>query len=358
MPTYRADLESIPTYSPGKPIDEVSRELGIDDIAKLASNESPTPPFPEVQAVIAAAAVGVNRYPENSGFHLVNALAERLAVEPGNIWLGAGSTELLMCAALAAGGPDTSAVFADPSFVMYPIATVVSGAKPVPVALDGTWRLDLDAMAAAITGDTTIVYVCNPNNPTATYRSAEDVASLIASVPDEVLVIVDEAYHEYVTAPDYASALPFAVERDNVIVARTFSKVYGLAGLRVGYAVGTPGTLGALRRTQIPFSVSVVASAAAIEALRHDDLTAERVKENATGRELIEEGLAAMGLDVPASQTNFVMAPVRNAEAIAEATMQRGVIVRPMGSLLRMSVGTSEENHRLLAVLDEVGIAE
>ena len=193
MPTFRADLDAIPTYSPGKPIDEVSRDLGIFDICKLASNECPTEPFPEVVAAIAAAAGDVNRYPEDSGFYLVNALAERHGVDPSEVWLGAGSTQLLGCVALSTGGPGTSAVYASPSFVMYPIATLVAGGRPIEVPLDDDWRHDLDAMLDAIEDDTTVVYVCNPNNPTGTHRSGADVAAFIDAVPPDVLVVIDEA---------------------------------------------------------------------------------------------------------------------------------------------------------------------
>ena len=213
MPTFRTDLEAIPTYVPGKPIDEVSRELGILDICKLASNECPTEPFPEVVAAIAAAANDVNRYPADSGYYLVGALAERHGVATDQVWLGAGSTQLLGCVALSTGGPGTSAVYASPSFVMYPIATLVSGAKPVEVSLDSRSRLDLAAMLDAIQDDTTVVYVCNPNNPTGTYRSGADILAFIEAVPSEVLVVVDEAYLHDVTAPDYQSALPIAAER-------------------------------------------------------------------------------------------------------------------------------------------------
>jgi histidinol-phosphate aminotransferase len=357
VPSYRPDLESIPTYTPGKPIDEVSRELGITEIAKLASNECPVEPFPEVQQAIAAAAADVHRYPDTGGYHLVNALAKRLGVEPDNVWLGAGSSQLLGCAALAVGGPGTSAVFADPSFVMYPIGTMISGAEPVQVPLDAAWRHDLDAMLGAIRDDTTLVYVCNPNNPTGTYRTATDVDAFIDAVPERVLVIVDEAYHEYVTTDDHRSAIGHAVARDNVVVMRTFSKVYGLAGLRIGYAVGTPATLEALRRTQPPFSANTLAQVAALEAMRHEELLAERVAQNDRGRRQLSAGLAARGIEHAPSQSNFVALWTSDDPGeVADRLLQLGVIVRRLGSMLRVSVGTEAENARFLEALDEIGV--
>jgi histidinol-phosphate aminotransferase len=355
VPTFRDDLDAIPTYSPGKPIDEVSRELGISDIVKLASNESPVPPFPPVIEAIAVAGAESNRYPENSGYYLVAALADRYELTPDHFWLGAGSSQLINCTAAAVGGPGTEALYADPSFVMYPISTAIAGAGSIAVPLDSEMRHDLVAMKAAITETTTIVYVCNPNNPTGTYVDGSTVREFVESVPDNILVVVDEAYHEYVTAPDHETMLPLAATRPNVLVMRTFSKVYGLAGLRIGYGIGRPETLGALKRAQIPFSANVVAQAAALEALKHDDLVAERAKENAMGRERIETGLAARGIEHWPSQTNFVMfRPALDPAALSDGLLHRGVIVRPMGPFIRVSVGTDDENERFLSAVDVV----
>ena len=334
----------------------MARELGITDIVKLASNESPTEPFPEVLAAIAAAAHQANRYPEDSGYYLVTALAARHGIDPSQIWLGAGSTQLLGCIALAVGGRETSAVYASPSFVMYRISTLVAGAEPIEVPLDNQARHDLDALLAAVRRDTTVVYVCNPNNPTGTYRSAADIAAFIDAVPKSVLVVVDEAYHHYVTAPDYETALSIALDRDNVVVTRTFSKIYGLAGLRIGYAVGRSETIAGLRRTQPPFSASSVAQVAALEALAHDDQVKARVEANTAGRIQLEEGLAERGIDYAASQANFI--GVRLADdpkEVADRLIEEGVIVRPLGSIMRVTVGTEEENRRFLKALDDIG---
>ena len=333
---------------------QVARELGIDDLAKLASNECPLPPFPEVVEAVATAVSSINRYPDNSAHELVGSLARHLDVAPDQIWPGAGSTQLIAATALAVGGPGTSAVFADPSFVMYPIATRIAGSSEIPVPLDGAHRHDLDAMLAAIDGTTTVVYLCNPNNPTGTIVETGAVDRFLDAVPDDVLVVVDEAYHEYVTDDRHRSAIPHAVARDNVVVMRTFSKVYGLAGLRIGYAVGRAESLAWLRRTQVPFSANALAQVAAVEAMRYPDRLAERVAGNAAGREQIESGLAALGVEYASSQTNFVALFPEDPPGLAAALERRGVIVRALGPVLRVTVGTRAENDRFLAALAEV----
>jgi len=355
MPRFRADLGSIPVYVPGKPMDEVSRELGITELAKLASNECPVSPFPEVVEAIAAVAGEVNRYPDNSAHHLVAELAAALDVDPAGIWLGAGSTQLLLCTALAVGGPGTSAVYADPSFVMYPIATRISGGREIVVPLDAEHRHDLETMAKAVTDDTTVVYVCNPNNPTGTIVSGDDLEAFLDQLPLGVLAVIDEAYAEYAVDPTYRSMVDLAARRDDVLVTRTFSKVYGLAGLRIGYAIGTPATIAGLRRTQVPFSANRLGQVAARAALRHRDRVAARVAENSAGRRVLCEGLRALGVACSPSETNFVAAyPERDAAELAAALLRRGVIVRPMGPILRITVGTPAENERFLAALGEI----
>ncbi len=352
MPSFRADLDRIPVYRPGKPIDEVSRELGIAEIIKLASNEWPLEPFPSVAKAIADAVPELNRYPENSVYHLVNRLATHLDVPADHLWMGAGSTELLLGISLAVGGADKSFVFSDPSFVMYPISAAVSGSTAIPVPSTPGLAHDLDAMAAAIRDDTSLVFVCNPNNPTGTHLPIADVERFIESVPESVLVVVDEAYFEFVTDPAYGSAVHLAVERDNVVVTRTFSKVFGLAGLRVGYAIGNPETLGKLRRAQVPFSVNSVAQVAAEAALDSATDLDARVAMNEVERTRIEDGLAALEIDYVPSQTNFVLfKPDGDAAELSDRLLHRGVIVRPMGPYIRVTVGTQAENERLLEAL-------
>jgi histidinol-phosphate aminotransferase len=355
VPTFREELRSITPYRPGKPIEEVAREQGLERIIKLASNESPLPPFPEVQQAIARHAAEANRYPDNERFHLGRAVARHHGIPEEYLLFGGGTTELLLVTALSVSGPQTSAVYAWPSFVMYPIVTKLAGARGIEVPLHDM-RHDLEAMAAAVREDTTVVYVCNPNNPTGTYVAGEDLFEFIERLPGRVLVVVDEAYYEFVQTADYGSALPLALERDNVLVTRTFSKVYGLAGLRVGYLIGRPGTLDQLRRAQIPFSVSSLAQVAAIESLNHPDRVTERIERNAEGLKLFSDELAARRIPYAESQTNFVyLRPGDDARTAHQAMLRRGVIIRPMeDGWCRVTVGTEAENRTFFETLDEV----
>ncbi|MGH8927083.1 MAG: histidinol-phosphate transaminase, partial [Acidimicrobiia bacterium] len=348
----------IPPYAAGRPIEEVARNVGLDPatVVKLASNESPQPPFPEVVEAIAAAAVGVNRYPDNDWFDLGLAVASHLGIEPNQVMFGGGSSELLRVAALAVGGEHTSAVYPWPSFIIYRMAASIAGSRAIEVPLTIDHRLDLDKMAAAIGADTTIVFVCNPNNPTGTYRAQHHVADFIESVPERVLVVVDEAYAEYATAADYGSALGLALEHPNVVVLRTFSKIYGLAALRIGYAVGQKATLADLRRAQAPFTVSSLAQIAAITALGYQDRVAERARLNAEERSRLEKELEARGVEWVPSQANFVyMRTPPPIDGGYEAFLLEGVIVREMSNgWIRVTVGSVEENDRFLAALDAI----
>jgi histidinol-phosphate aminotransferase len=355
VPTYRPDLESIPRYIPGKPIEEVARELGIDSIAKLASNESPTEPFPEVIEAIATAGATVNRYPDSGQYELTNAIAQHHGVDPSSVWVGAGSSEILRCTALSVGGPGTSAVFASPSFVMYQIATLVAHAEPIVVPLDDRMDHDLDAMLRAVRDDTSIVYVCNPNNPTGGIRSGVDIRAFIDAVHDGVTVIIDEAYAEYVTDPGYESMVSLAPTLRNVLVARTFSKIYGLAGLRVGFGIGHPDLIDKLRTTQPPFAVTTPGQAAALEALKHQDQVTERSRLNADGRAFLLNGLGDLGYRVAYSEANFVyFKPDGDASGLFDALLHEGVVVRVLGEGVRVTVGTETENKRFLEALARV----
>lgn len=353
MPDFRPDLHTISRYRPGKPIDEVMRELGLTDIVKLASNELPVPPFPEVVDAISEAAGDVNRYPETSSHYLRLALAEHYGLTPDHFWIGAGSSQLIGLSVLAMGGPGRSVVYADPSFAMYPIATRIAGSEPIEVAVDEGLGHDLDAMRRAMRPDTRVVFVCNPNNPTGTYLPLGVVAEFVESVDREVLVMVDEAYAEFATAEDFGSAIPMAVAKPNVVVGRTFSKIYGLAGLRVGYFVGQPETLTQLARVQPPFSVTELAQVAALEALRHPDRVAQRIEENAKNRELLSNELSVRGVRVIPSQANFVLVEAPgDGSAIAQRMLEAGVIVRQFGQWLRISVGTTDEQKRCITAWD------
>jgi histidinol-phosphate aminotransferase len=355
MPTFRPDLLSIPHYVPGRPIDEVAREHGLRSIDKLASNECPEAPFPEVVDAVTRAANGINRYPDSATYDLSRAIAAHQGVQPDEVWVGAGSSEVLRCAALSVGGPGTSGVFAHPSFVMYRIATMVSWSEPIAVPLTSTHAHDLSAMADAIRDDTTIVYICNPNNPTGNHIPGNDVMSFVDAVPERVLIVLDEAYAEYVTADDYQTFINEAPNRPNLLVARTFSKIYGLAGLRVGYGVGSSELLTKLSHTQAPFTVTSTGQAGAIEALRHPDLVELRRVRNEAGRTFLASGLVTLGFEPSESEANFVyFEPPGDPRELGESLLRRGQIVRVLGDGIRATVGSEDENSRFLSVIEEV----
>ncbi|HUG74499.1 MAG TPA: histidinol-phosphate transaminase [Acidimicrobiia bacterium] len=353
----RPDLSRIEAYRPGRAIAEVARTYGLDDVAKLASNESPEPPWPEVQAAIAKAAASVHRYPDNDRPILTAALAEHLGIDADLIWCGGAANELTFITGLCMGGPDTSAVYAWPSFSLYRIATRTAFGRDLAVPLGPDHRHDLDAMLAAVVDDTTIVYVCNPNNPSSTHVSGDDLEAFIDAIPDDVLVMVDEAYAEFATAPDYRSMIPLAASRPNVMVIRTFSKVYALAGLRVGYAVTAASSIHEFRRVQLPFSVTNVAEAAAVEALRHQDRVSARVAANRDAIQGLTAFLRERGFTVPDSQANFVYTDLgtRIGDPV-EGLLRRGLIVRPVppDGWVRITAGTSDQNDRLMAAIEEL----
>lgn len=352
MLRFRSDIQQIDPYRPGRPIADVAREYGFDpaDIAKLASNESPVAPFEAVQRRMIDEVSKVNRYPDNDCRDLRHALGSHLSLSSDHLWIGGGSSELLRVIATVLGGTGTSAVYAWPSFVIYRLASIIAGSDRIEVPLDADHVHDLAAMRSAVRPDTTVVYVCNPNNPSGTHVASEAVERFVEDLPDDVLVVIDEAYQEYATADDFATAVPLAVERGNVIVVRTFSKIYGLAALRVGYAVGRPDTITALRKAQAPFTVGNIAQAAAIEALCHPDEVRCRHQANAQGRSVLEAGLSELGVEFVPSQANFVYFRVGvSTEATNEAFVRHGIILRPFGDgWVRVSVGTDDENRRFL----------
>ena len=358
MEFLRSDLGEIAVYKPGRPIEEVARELGFesDSLVKVASNENPYQPMDEVSEVMAQAVSGINRYPDNHAYDLRTALARSLGVGFNNLWCGAGSSELIRLTALAVGGPGREVVFPWPSFAMYPLCARYAMMTPVTVPLTAQHGLDSDRILAAIGPNTVLAYLCNPNNPSGSYLAADEVSRLIEEIPDRVLVVLDEAYYEYVTAPDYRGTVAEALKRPNVITLRTFSKIYGMAALRVGYAVGQPETLQQLGRVQSPFTVTSVGQVGAVEALRHQDQIAVRVSENARERDRIERGLADLGISYVPSQTNFIYFTIGlGAEENAAQFLSHGVILRAFpGEWARVSVGTPEENDRFLAAAAEV----
>ncbi|PZS26184.1 MAG: histidinol-phosphate transaminase [Pseudonocardiales bacterium] len=347
----RPVLGGLKAYKPGRSPADIARELGLDAAVKLASNESAYGPLPSVLDVIAAAAAGINRYPDMAATELTTALAKHCAVSTDQVAIGCGSVGLYQQLLAAVVGPGDEVLYAWRSFEVYPILVGLSGATAVPVPLRDATH-DLETMAAAVHDRTRMIFVCNPNNPTGTAVHAADLERFLDAVPDDVLVIIDEAYREFVTDPDVPDGLELAAGRDNVAVLRTMSKAYGLAGLRVGYCVSAPPVIEALRKVQLPFTVSTVAQAAAVASLAAGDELLERVRATVAERSRVADALRGLGVDVPATEANFVWLSLgSDAVPFATSCEQRGLIVRPFdGDGVRVTVGAPEENDRFLSV--------
>ncbi|WP_414936259.1 histidinol-phosphate transaminase [Amycolatopsis sp. cmx-11-51] len=337
----RADLESLPKYVPGRT---------IQGAIKLASNEVPGGPLPSVAQAIAETARGINRYPDITASALVERLARELAEPAERIAIGCGSVSLCQQMIQALCGPGDEVIFPWRSFEAYPIVTQVANAVGVKVPLTAEHGLDLEAMLAAITPKTRLVFVCNPNNPTGTVVRRAELERFLDAVPTGVLVVLDEAYKEFVTDVEVPDGVELARGRDNVAVLRTFSKAYGLAGLRVGYAVAPEPIAVALKQVYVAFSVNMIAQAAAIASLDAADELLERCKEIISERTRVRDALVAQGYEVPETQANFVWLPLgeRTVE-FAEHALERKLIVRPFaGEGARVTIGTPEENDLFL----------
>ncbi|WP_181779837.1 histidinol-phosphate transaminase [Pseudonocardia pini] len=343
MTLIRPDLDSLPAYVPGR---------AIPGALKLASNEVALPPTAPVLAAIAEAAAGGNRYPDLGVVALSERLAAELHVTPDRIAVGCGSVSLCQqLVQISCRETTDEVVYAWRSFEAYPIVTQIGNARSVTVPLDGDFRHDLAAMAAAVTPNTRLVFVCSPNNPTGTVVHRAEFEEFLQAVGPDVIVALDEAYHEYVTDPEAADGLPLLDRYPNLVVLRTFSKAYRLAGLRVGYAVTTPEIAAALRKVCAPFSVSSLAQAAAIAALDHAGELLAACKEAVGERVRVREALLAAGFTVPQTQSNFVWLHLgeRTADFAAHCLAQ-GVVVRPFHpDGVRVTVTTPEEDDRFLA---------
>jgi histidinol-phosphate aminotransferase len=320
---------------------------------KLSSNENPFPPLPGVEAAIADAASAVNRYPDFGSARLLSALSRRLRVDESQITLGTGSVAVLGQVITAMAGPGDEVVLPWRSFEAYPIVVQLSGATQVRVPLRTDHSHDLEAMAAAVTPRTRVVIVCSPTNPTGTSVKRSELVRFLDAVPENVLVALDEAYVEFVRDPDTPDGLDLASSRSNVVVLRTFSKAYGLAGVRIGYGVGQASVISELRKTQLPFGVTTIAERAAIAALAGEHELLRRVDVLVAERSRVQAALSAMPYDVPDAQGNFVWLPLGDrADEFAARCEQSGVIVRPFtGDGVRVTVGEQPANDRWLAVL-------
>ncbi|HSS65143.1 MAG TPA: histidinol-phosphate transaminase [Gammaproteobacteria bacterium] len=352
-------VRGLSPYKPGKPMEELQRELGLSDIIKLASNESPLGPGPAALAAVARCAGGISRYPDGNGFALKQALAAHHEVTPESITLGNGSNDVLELIARGFVTCDNEVVFSRHAFAVYPLVTQAVGAKAV-VTPAKRFGHDLEAMAAAIGAKTRVVFIANPNNPTGTWLPADAVASFVAALPETVLAVVDEAYFEYVDEPVYESFVPRVSDHRNLIVTRTFSKAYGLAGLRVGYSVSDPQVADVLNRVRQPFNVNAMALAAAEAALGDRAHLERSIEVNRSGMKKLTGAFDDLDVAYIPSAGNFLAARMpRPGAEIFSALLKEGVIVRPiaeygMPDFIRVTVGTEEENDRFIQALKRV----
>ncbi|MCK4744428.1 MAG: histidinol-phosphate transaminase [Sulfuriflexus sp.] len=348
-------------YEPGKPVDELERELGLTNIIKLASNENPLGVSQKVIAAITAALSELSRYPDGNGFALKQVLADKHGVTTQQVTLGNGSNDILELLTRAFVSPDNEVVFSEHAFAVYPIVTQAVGAKAVVVPAT-EWGNDLEAILAAITDKTRVVFVANPNNPTGTCVAGDSLKSFIKRVPEHVLVVIDEAYFEYAQDlfPDYESAEEYLAESPNLIVTRTFSKAYGLAALRMGYSLSSVEIADFLNRVRQPFNVNSLAMTAAITALSDTQHLADTLEMNKAGIEQYHQACIELGLEWIPTAANFISINVKqNGREVFEKLLQRGIIVRPvdnygMPDFIRITVGSKEENQRCIEALMEV----
>ncbi|WP_257284861.1 histidinol-phosphate transaminase [Endozoicomonas sp. SESOKO1] len=353
-------------YQPGKPIEELAREQGlkVEDIVKLASNENPLGPPPSAVKAMAESLAELARYPDGSNYQLKQALAEKLKVAPEQLTLGNGSNDVLVLLAESFLDADSSAVFSQYAFVVYPLAVKAVGAESIVVpALD--YGHDLDAMAEAIKANTRLVFLANPNNPTGTSFSKQALSGFLARVPDNVIVVLDEAYFEYGVGGDLPDGIDLLDHYPNLVVTRTFSKAYGLAGARVGYSISNPAIADVLNRLRQPFNLNLPAQFGAVAALKDDAYLQKSIEINQQGMAYFEQGFAGLGLNWIPSSGNFITVDLRrdampvDAMPVYEGLLSKGIIVRPVANYglpehLRISIGLPEENRRCLEALSQV----
>ena len=354
-----AGVQKLVPYVPGKPVDELQRELGLTEVVKLASNENPLGTGLKVSAAIQATLPELTRYPDGSGFSLKSALSAKLAVKPEQITLGNGSSEILELVMRTFVAPEHEVVFSQHAFALYPILTQAVGAKATVVPAKN-YGHDLSAMLASVTNKTRLVFIANPNNPTGTLLAQTDLEDFIAALPSQVLCVLDEAYYEFVQPELRTESLNWPNRYPNLIVTRTFSKAYGLAGLRIGFGISSPDVADLLNRVRQPFNSNMLALAAAEAALTDTDYLTETLTINNAGMKQLTDAFAALDLEWIPSAGNFVSVDVKQtALPVYEVLLRKGVIVRPVANYempchLRISIGTERENQIFIHALNEV----
>lgn len=351
-------IRLIAAYQPGKPISEVARELGMQetDIVKLASNENPLGASPKALAAIQSSLGELAMYPDGGGFALKAAISKKYSVSPEQIILGNGSNDILELAARTFMRAGDSAVYSQHAFAVYPLATQAVGAAGIEVKAKNFGN-DLDAMLTAIRADTKMIFLANPNNPTGTFIPGSSLQVFLKRVPQRVLVVLDEAYGEYLKDADVYDSVPWLAEFSNVIISHTLSKAYGLAGLRIGFGLAHPQLIDLMNRVRQPFNVNHLAMVAAVAALDDDAFIRESRRVNDAGLSLLTTELAKRNLETIPAFGNFITFKIPNARRVFESLLRQGVIVRPIAGYglpdyLRVTVGTEAQNRRFLAALD------
>jgi histidinol-phosphate aminotransferase len=357
--THRPTLEMICPYEPGKPIEEVQRELGLLQVTKLASNENPLGPSPQVTETLNRTNLGLHLYPDYEGYYLRQALAAKLGVAAEQVLLGAGSAELMRLVADAFLEQGDEGIVADICFPVYANVIRIAGATPVTVPLDAELGYDLQRMLSAVTPRTRVLFVATPNNPTGRFTSLGDVATLLERLPSHVLCVLDLAYWEYVQGAQEGALRKLLQQHENLVLLRTFSKAYGLAGLRIGYAVASEAKIGWLRRVRIPFNTSSAAQLAARVGLEDTQHLLRTVELNGQMLRLLDRELRSMGMQPWPSQANFVLADTgRDSDAVFDCLLRKGMIIRPvrhprLRTCIRITTGTEDQMQRLFAVMRE-----
>jgi len=349
-------IKTIKPYVPGKPIEELERELGITDSIKLASNESPLGPSPLAIKALREGIGNLNRYPDGSCYYLKNTLSEKLGLNPDELLFGNGSNEIIELANRAFLSPGDEAIMAHPSFVVYSMIVQAAKGENIIVPLK-EWRHDLDAMASRITDKTRIVFIANPNNPTGTINTKAEMDSFMEKIPEGVLVVVDEAYYEYVTASDYPDSMKYFRQNRDILILRTFSKIYGLAGLRIGYGIAKASIITEMNKVRQPFNVNSLAQKSALAALKDEKhlLRAKRINER--GKKYLYKELKTMKINYVPTEANFIyiMLQDNTAHQLYSELLKEGIIVRPMGPReIRVTIGLPKENKRLIEALKSV----
>ncbi len=358
---FRSELNGLRPYSPGKPISDVKRELGLEEVIKLASNESPYPPFSEAMEAVSRTQNEVNRYPDGGCVELKSKLVKFLGFPESNLMIGNGSNELLRLLAQICLNPGDEVVMACPSFVVYPTVTRMMGGvcREIPLI---NHRHDLKNMLSAVNEGTKIVFICNPNNPTGTIVSKEEIDVFMSEIPENVMVVFDEAYFEYVDDESYPNGLDYFDEKRPIVILRTFSKIYGLTGLRIGYGIAPKTIVSAVNKIREPFNVNHLAQVAAIASLDCVDKVAERKKLTLKQKRFLYEEFDKMGLSCLKSEANFILVDLKvDSKKVFNQLLQKGVIVRTgdifgpgYENFIRVTIGMPEENKKFIRALREV----